>query len=254
MSGTLDPGSQSDDTVLDPGQNALISGETQTADETQTDGQKADDQPKAEPGEIERLKATLEREKFLRREARRQARTLEERLAAIEAKNPPEAGSPEAMDAEISRRAEALADARVFNSRCNDIYRDGVKAFPDFEGVISEVGKIGAMTREIIEAADEAGNPAAILYHLGKDLDEADRIKSLPPSRQGAAIARFSATLATGKAEQEKPATVEPRVSRVPAPIRTVEGRGQATVNPDHLTGDAYLKYYREAKAAGRIP
>jgi hypothetical protein len=85
--------------------------------------------------------------------------------------------------------------------------------YPDWTEVVGEVKP----TRPWAIAAMEADNGPDILYHLGKNLDEARRINSLSPTAQIREIGKLEVKLA---AEAPKPKAP----SRAPAPITPLAG------------------------------
>lgn len=134
---------------------------------------------------------------------------------------------PEVVEAEVDKRARALADANAYNEACNRTISKGQAAFQDFPAAMQRLhqispmladtpqGKVPMMSREFVEAALECDAPEKVLYELAKssNMDEASRIMALPPSRQGAALAKFAAKL-----------TPSTTVSTVPPPANTAVG------------------------------
>jgi hypothetical protein len=221
-----------------PGQTDPDTGQDQTAvdDTTEQTKPEADDagQAKAESEAQKRIA----RAEFERREARRQVRELQARLDAQAQANPPAAGSPEEWQARVAKAAAEQVRIDKFNARANEINDAGVSEFPDFGQAVASLNKIGLPT-ELIEAADEAGDPHKILYYLGMNPDEQERILTLSPSRMGAALAKLA-----GKAIAPPPPAP---VSRAPAPVTTVTGisRTQPVLDRDDMDPDAYLKAFR---------
>lgn len=146
---------------------------------------------------------------------------------------------PEVVEAEVDKRARAIADANAYNEACNRTISKGQAAFQDFPAAMQRLhqispmladtpnGKVPMMSREFVEAALECDAPEKVLYELAKpgNMDEASRIMALAPSRQGAALARFAAKLT--------PATA---VSQVAAPAAT-------TVGGNRVAGDVHDLY-----------
>lgn len=145
---------------------------------------------------------------------------------------------------EIDRLAAIRAEQINFNNRCNDSVAKGRKAYNDFDSSIAELRKVSTLIdtsgqptlpQALIEAALETGRGHDVLYALGKDTAEADRIMSLSnnPVRQAVEVARFAqglkpvaeATPADPGADPAAPViTLERPVNPPPAPIKPVVG------------------------------
>ena len=141
---------------------------------------------------------------------------LEENIALKAGKLPEVAIPPE----KISELVEKEIAAREFNAKCNSIYEDGSDKYDDFDRAVKSLGTMGLMTPPFLELVTDLDNGTDILYHLGNNQEEADRISSLPPAKQALALAKLETSL---KAPKEKESIVEPKVSKAPPPIETVE-------------------------------
>lgn len=154
-----------------------------------------------------------------------QKRALEDRLAALEAKpkeTPQADGEARYTEAEVLTRANDLALRRTqdmrFNDQCNDVFSKGSEKFQDFQSTLGSFSQLGGLNRQFVEAVLQAGDKAPeVLYTLGKDLNEAARIMSLPPMEQAYEIARRALT-------EAPKATVSVDVSKAPAPIKPKVG------------------------------
>lgn len=160
----------------------------------------------------------------------------------------PAAGTPE-FEAAVNARAGAQAATLAFNSKCNRIAADGAEKFPDFDTSVATWKRLGELTIPIVEAADETGHAAEIIYELGKNPAEAERILKLGPVQQIAAVVKFAQKF-TG----EPSGTTRTRaVSGAPEPIRVAVGGGNAkAVEPtlfdtDKLTTAQWIEQ-REAE------
>ena len=142
-------------------------------------------------------------------------------------------------DRDVQTGAAKLAKENAFMADCNKIADAGNKEFADdfkptldsLWGVIGGVDAQGALTPSavtLIEAAQEADNPAAILHHLGKNLDEAARIAALSPTRMGAAVVKLSASLAAKAVEA---AAAAKAATKAPEPMESVTGGARASLS-----------------------
>lgn len=176
-----------------------------------------------------------------RNEALRRAEVAEQRVAQAEAAlreihnkqtdgetKPRVDGKTEAQIREEIRREEsALATQRLmetqFTDTCNKIAAAGKLAFTDFDDSVKALQGVEGLTPEMIVAASETDNPESVIYALGKNLDEAMRIKNLPPLRQAVAIAKLAEAHA-------KPSRAK-RVSSAPEPITPINGAAKGDVD-----------------------
>lgn len=176
-----------------------------------------------------------------RNEALRRAEDAERRVAQAEAAlrevvnqtpkgeaQPTVGGKTEAqLREEIRREESGLAAQRMmeaqFTETCNKIAAAGKSDYTDFDVSIKALQGVEGLTPEMIIAANETDNPQAVIYVLGKDLDEAMRIKNLPPLKQAVAIAKIAeAAVKTPRSR---------RVSGAPEPITPISGSAKGDVD-----------------------
>lgn len=172
-------------------------------------------------------------------------RQLNERTPAGSPDNPPSPqASPPITQAEIMRLADERADWKNFNDKCNDSVAKGRKKFEDFDKAIDSLRSVApavdaqgrpVLPRPFVEAALETGEGEAVLYALGKDTSEADRIMSLSPYRQAVELTRLADKI-KAEAADAAPAPDEgadliaraQQVSNAPPPIKGKVGAGGA--------------------------
>lgn len=165
-------------------------------------------------------------------------------------------------EAEARQMAEGLARQQSaqgrFDHEVNTAIIEGRRGYQDFDASIESLRRFGPLPPYFVAAVLEAGQVAGtdeakaadILYALGKDLTEADRILSLPPERQGVALAKF----ATHKAKPAGQTLVAPPASSAPPPVRSVVGGGgRSSFNPDDPNTDIkeWMKW-RETQLAAQ--
>lgn len=114
-------------------------------------------------------------------------------------------------------RQRTVADA--FNKQADAMYDAGKTKFPDWKESVELLNATGIMTPTLLEAAMATDAGAEVIHHLGNDLDEAQRVLSLPPIRMAAELAKMASKLT---------APTKVPVSSAPAPIKPVGG----AVNP----------------------
>jgi hypothetical protein len=88
--------------------------------------------------------------------------------------------------------------------------------YPDFQDVVFADNL--QITQAMYDTIVAAENGPDVVYHLGKNPDEAARIAKLPPLAQARELGRIEASLAAKEPEGKK-------VSSAPAPITPVGGR-----------------------------
>lgn len=121
--------------------------------------------------------------------------------------------------------AEAKRTTESAESAFKQRFAEGRKKFADFDRVVTDDVEItGAMTAAIKETDD----PAGVIYFLGKNPDEADRIASLSPAKQTLEIGKIEDRIAR-QAKQRQGAGNETsrRTSRAPEPIKPVRAGGR---------------------------
>lgn len=158
------------------------------------------------------------------------------------------------LDARIAEGAKANSTKSVFNQRCEEAATEGRKQYKDFNTSVSNL--VGNLVDkgdpqsvraydEFVAAALETGEAPRLIYELGKDLDEAQRILSLPSTAR--------------TVELTKMALKDPGVSGAPRPIKPIGQRQSSTVSidpadperADNLTTAEWMKR-REAQVNPR--
>lgn len=144
-----------------------------------------------------------------------QLKSTQAELAAARAE--PGAAGAGLTQADVDRQAAAIATRTEFNRRCNEVATGAKAAYPDFPARIGNLQQLvtpgdaeeAAAYGKLIEACLEVGPEAGrIIYELGGNLDEANRIMNLSPVKQGIALA----ALAAKKSEPEPSGTPKPLV------------------------------------------
>lgn len=110
-----------------------------------------------------------------------------------------------------------------------------VKEAPDYDAAIETLDAIqlGPQQAPMLQTLLLRPDSAKVLYHLGKNPQEAQRIASLPPALQGAAIGEFAATVNRA-----------PRPSNAPPPGRPASGmHAPASTSPPTGSMDDYARW-----------
>ena len=124
------------------------------------------------------------------------------------------------IDVQAMARQEAnrIVAERSFDEKCNKVYADGMKDFPDFNEAVRNLQMVG-VNKQFLELATDSDAGAKLLHHLAQDLDEASRIAALSPVQMARELTRLEMKLSTPTA---KP------VSKAPEPINPI-GRGKVS-------------------------
>lgn len=180
-----------------------------------------------------------------------------------EAKPEGEAPAPaqpteEQIRARIKQEAAQQAEWDKFNEACNAAAAQGREDYGK-EAFNSSIDKLTKNLvdredkasvdayNEFLQAALETGEAPRLLYELGQNLDEAERILSLPPIKRAVALAKLAAR------EPEK-------ISSAPKPINPIGNRGASHqhIEPDdpergdRLTTAEWMKRREEQVAKQR--
>jgi len=127
------------------------------------------------------------------------------------------------IDRLVQERATAQLKQQSFNDACNRVYSSGQDEFKGGEGqlafdaALTQLGMLGTIPPEFLEAATALEGGHRVLHYLGSNLDVASELMHLPPVQLAIRMSALSANM--GKSSQ-KP------VSRTPAPITPISGAG----------------------------
>lgn len=126
------------------------------------------------------------------------------------------------IDTLVATRAAELAQAERFTNACNVVADEGKREYKDWDEALRNLTLVGALGKDVspefLETAVELRSPHKILHHLGKNLEEAERIVNLPPKRMAMEMARIEAQLNSPTVPVVAP------VSQAPAPVIPVGG------------------------------
>lgn len=152
------------------------------------------------------------------------------------------------IEAKIEQKAVEISAQREFNRTCNKIYEKGTKEFDDFDDSVKALQSLGIMTPEFLELTNELDDTHKILHYLGQNPEEADKIQSLPATKQAVALAKIEAKLASGEKSTKK------TTSKAPTPITPVkskssDGAGYATRYYDGMPQAEYNEWREKSKS-----
>jgi hypothetical protein len=217
--------------------------DTQTADTGAADQQTeasteaaetAEEEPKRKPWfqtRIDQLTAEKHEERRRAEESKVQREELERQVAAYKAILGDSADAETAREtepalthAEIDRKAEELArqivQEQTFTDKCNQAYAVGKDKHGDFEDAITALRHAGALDVSMVEDALATGEASEVLYHLGKNPEEAIEIAALSPRERVIRLDRLAVKLKTPTPAQ---------ISKAPPPFQPIDGSAKRT-------------------------
>lgn len=176
---------------------------------------------------------TRERKEAEEREKREVERLTAELRTVRNSSNPngvttstttaPAGQTQEEFNRAVQEHAKVLKTQSDFNAACGKVYSTGQNEFKGvdgqitFDAALAQLGQLGDIPPELLQAVTTLDNGHRVLFHLGNDLDMASELIRLPPVQLAIRIADLNTQL--GK-PNSKP------VSRAPAPITQVSGVG----------------------------
>lgn len=123
---------------------------------------------------------------------------------------------------EVDRRADEKATAILFNRECDKVAEQGHEEFNDFGESLTVLQSFGNNYQALLPMVVEMPDAHKVLYHLGKNPDEAEQLLSLPPTKMAMRLAKLENELAKGKT-----------ISNAPAPIKPIAAKSKASFDPN---------------------
>jgi hypothetical protein len=142
---------------------------------------------------------------------------------------------------DVQREAQRLAVTQgrqlAMRQTLDNAVAAGRTKYQDFDAVTSMLTRGAPLPPVILDAlvanhSEGICDAQDVVYALGKNLGEADRILSLPPERQAIALTRFALDVKAKTSQTVNPLT---RTSQAPPPIQT-----QVDTSGGGSTGDIY--------------
>lgn len=193
--------------------------------------------------QLTRQRHEAEREAQTHKDSAERYRLLVEQMQRGETTEP-NAQEPQDIDALVNKRAEQLSQQKAMQERGQSVSKMGGESYPDFESAVKTLDAIGISDDQVrnLLGLDDAHK---VIYHLGKNPDEAMRILALSPLQQGRELERLATKAAAAPAPNA--------VSKAPAPIKGIEGsRASAAPDPDKMSMAEWAKW-REKTAKTRV-
>ena len=162
-------------------------------------------------------------------DSERDREALRQRLAEAEQKREEDGErryTAAEMRAEAAKHAETIANQRMQESALQRIGEAGQTEYTKtaWNAACNTLADLGANDKpEFMALVAELPNGHAVLHQLGTDPDAAYRVLNMSPARMAMEIGRMSAAVAAPKVDV---APKPPPVSKAPAPINPLQGRG----------------------------
>lgn len=210
-------------------QTEAITQDTEQATEAQTQATETQTEQQAEPAEDWRDKEIKRKHAKLKEHEREIERIRKENddlraLAQARAEGketPPEPKPSTQSQDEIQRAARALRDQERYQEQLQDTNSSGESTYGDKWGkALDKLATFGQVDPADMTAILNTDNPAKVLFELGSNPAEYQRLMDLPPAKRLTEIVKISMK------EAPKPA---PNISKAPPPTESVGNR----VNPE---------------------
>lgn len=249
---TADAESAAPETTLD---DADAGQGSETADEAGPETQGSDTGSDADEAEADKVQTEVDKatrkarrriDRLIAERAQRDERLTQLEAELAEAKAAKDQDKPKTEDpreiAATMRLVEKTADAT------SKVMREAGKKFSDFEAAVAElveelgpqIDKAGRPT-PLMEAVLDSDIAADVLYHLGKNPEEAAELVGLSPSKLGRRIALL---------EKELEAKAKPKQSAAPKPLAPVKASAPVTVDETKMTDAQWRAWRLKAKSA----
>jgi hypothetical protein len=230
-----DDGTQTEETetALEPAvSDATESGTEQTDDTAEKPETHEEEHAKRAPWFQKRIDE-LTREKWEARREADAAKALAETLRQRQPDDQPKQEIPD-LDRLVTERATQLRDAEAFNEACNATYQKGLKDIPNFAQAVEGYQLLGGLAdkRDFLEAINALPNGPQLYHHLGVNLDEGQRVLSLPPVKMTLELNKLSQKLAAPKP-----------VSKAPDPITPIGGSSVNDGDPEKMSMADWIKW-----------
>lgn len=229
--------------AAEPDNEAPETGTEQPA-EPETPAEPEKTEPEKQPWFLKRIHQQSAKIADLARQTENLAREkadLEARLSGNGERQPGEADKPPMSPADIDRlvelRAQEHAKVQSFNQACDKTAEVGAKEFPDFNQAVGTLQALGMMKPETVQVVlDAAGeNAHKVLYQLGKNPEEAERVFGLSPIKMAVELSKLGASA---------PGKQPPPLSKAPDPIKPISGNAVVAPDEGKMSDDEWWRRY----------
>lgn len=141
---------------------------------------------------------------------------------------------------EMQEREAAQRRQQTFAERMQSF----AKTAPDFESLVLRDPTL-PISKDAVRILSDSEDGPAVLYHLGKNRDEAARIAQLDPVAAARELGKIEARLAFEREQAKKPVTPpKPPVSQAPPPPPKIEAsEADVSRDPADMPIDEWVKW-----------
>lgn len=167
-------------------------------------------------------------------------------------------GTPE-FEAEVERRAATRASQEAaaiqFGKDCEATAKAGKAAYADFDDRVNNLKQVYDPTSQdevvayntFLALAIETGEGAKIIHQLGGDLDEAQRILALSPTKMAMELTKMATGAGPKREVSQTPKPITP-IRPAPSSMSTIDPRDPSAA--DRLSTAEWMKRREEQVAA----
>lgn len=167
------------------------------------------------------------------------------------------AATPTAQD--LQRQAREMVEFERINARCDDVVAQGEAAYTDFGDKVRELGQELPLFDQrmrpapILQTILDSDDPAALIYHLGANPDEAAELADMTPRQQMRRLIQIEAQI--GKTSDTPSATAAPSaqprtVSKAPPPAQPNRApAGNVTKDPSKMSDAEFFAWRKQQKS-----
>lgn len=238
-----------------------IDGKEGQQDGEGNEGQDEGSKPEVTPAEKEAraLKRRIDRLTRNKYQSEAQMQQMQAELAQLRAQlgqgggDDPQASVASPKPEDLQRQAREMVEIERINARCDDVAAQGEAKFPDFRDKVVELGQELPLfdpqgrPAPILQTILDSDDPAALIYHLGSNPDEAAELADMTPRQQMRRLIQIEAgigkTIDTSPSAQPQ-AAQKPTVSKAPPPVQpNRSASGQFTKDPERMSDDEWWEH-----------
>lgn len=137
------------------------------------------------------------------------------------------------INALVEQRAALIANEQAAQVRGASVAKTGAESFPDFQQAVQTLDALG-ISNDQVQSLLGMDDAHKVIYHLGKNPEEAARILAMPPIQQGRELERLALKSAQPAAKA---------VSNAPSPITPVDGASPGGKDPSKMSTAEWMAW-----------
>ncbi len=162
---------------------------------------------------------------------------------------------------DLQRQAREMVEAERINARCDDVAAKGEASFPDFGEKVIELGQELPLfdqrgPTQIMKAILDSDDPAALIYHLGSNPDEAAELADMSPRQQLRQLIKIEAQIDSAppptqqNAQSQQQPAAAPKVSKAPPPVQpNRSAAGDVAKDPSKMSDAEYFAWRKTQRS-----